>query len=317
MKYLYLIIALFFINTVHAQNYPNLVNYNFNDTPTHGIKIITNLPFLTSSQMPTISIKGYDFANSQVIDLTLAYYIYFSGASNDPNNFYFHSATIASSGSYTPRVLLSNESGRVVIFIDDKSYYNRFTVSAYAQGILETSAWFQGWVAIDEALATSNKTIEIPYKNKFKGNVMMPENGIWNAQGNVGIGTTTPNEKLSVNGKIRAKEIKVETANWPDYVFADGYKVEKLEELERYIKANKHLPEMPSAKEVEANGVELGEMVKLQQKKIEELTLLLIEQNKQLQDLAEKNKELVVEKTKNLQQEERIAKLEAFMKIKK
>ncbi|MEE1945890.1 hypothetical protein VRU48_12285 [Pedobacter sp. KR3-3] len=134
---------------------------------------------------------------------------------------------------------------------------------------------------------------------------------------NIGIGTTTPNEKLSVNGKIRAKEIKVETANWPDYVFAEGYQVGTLEALESYIKANKRLPEMPSAKEVETNGLQLGEMLKLQQKKIEELTLLLIEQNKQLQNLREKNKELLEEKNKNLQQEERIAKLEALIKRKK
>jgi len=109
-----------------------------------------------------------------------------------------------------------------------------------------------------------------------------------NPNGNIGIGTLTPNEKLSVNGKIRAHEIKVETTNWPDYVFEEGYKVGKLEELESYIKTNKHLPEMPSAKEVAANGVELGEMNKLLLKKQEELTLLLIDQHKQLQKLAQK-----------------------------
>jgi uncharacterized protein YaiE (UPF0345 family) len=106
--------------------------------------------------------------------------------------------------------------------------------------------------------------------------------------GNLGIGTATPREKLSVNGKIRAHEIKVETANWPDYVFEEGYKVGTSEELESFIKANKHLPEMPAAKEIETNGLELGEVVKLQQKKIEELTLHLIEKDKQLkhEDLA-------------------------------
>ena len=102
--------------------------------------------------------------------------------------------------------------------------------------------------------------------------------------GNVGIKTQTPGVyELAVNGKIRAKEIKVEATNWPDYVFAEGYQVGTLEELERYIKANKHLPEMPSAKEVEINGLQIGEMLKLQQKKIEELTLHLIEKDKELQ----------------------------------
>ena len=94
--------------------------------------------------------------------------------------------------------------------------------------------------------------------------------------GNIGIGTITPREKLSVNGNIRAREIKVEATNWPDYVFADGYNVGKLEELQSYIKVNKHLPEIPAAKEAQANGVALGEMNKLLLKKIEELTLYVI-----------------------------------------
>ncbi|WP_052266464.1 hypothetical protein [Pedobacter kyungheensis] len=105
------------------------------------------------------------------------------------------------------------------------------------------------------------------------------------AYGNVGINTTNPTERLSVNGKIRAKEIKVEASNWPDYVFEEDYKVGTLEGLESYIKANKHLPEVPSAKEVTANGIELGEMNKLLLQKIEELTLHLIEKDKEINKL--------------------------------
>jgi len=115
------------------------------------------------------------------------------------------------------------------------------------------------------------------------------------ANGDIGIGTSTPREKLSVNGNIRAREIKVEARDWPDYVFADGYNVETLEGLESYIKLNKHLPEIPSAKEAQANGVALGEMNKLLLKKIEELTLYVIElkkesimQQKQLDQLKKK-----------------------------
>lgn len=100
--------------------------------------------------------------------------------------------------------------------------------------------------------------------------------------GDVGIGTATPKEKLSVNGKIRAHEVKVETAYWPDYVFKPEYKLPILSDIEKQIKTNGHLPGMPAAKEVEANGLSLGEMVRLQQQKIEELTLYLIEQNKQM-----------------------------------
>lgn len=98
----------------------------------------------------------------------------------------------------------------------------------------------------------------------------------------VGIGTADPTEKLSVNGNIRAKEIKVETANWPDYVFQDGYEAMSLPEIELFIKQNGHLPEIPSASEVEKEGISLGEMNKLLLKKIEELTLLLIEKNREI-----------------------------------
>ncbi|CAH0277395.1 MULTISPECIES: hypothetical protein [unclassified Pedobacter] len=100
--------------------------------------------------------------------------------------------------------------------------------------------------------------------------------------GNIGMGTLTPREKLSVNGNIRAREIKIESTNWPDYVFEEGYNIGTLKGLENYIKTNKHLPEMPSAKEVETNGIAVSEILKLQQKKIEELTLHLIEKDKQL-----------------------------------
>jgi len=101
------------------------------------------------------------------------------------------------------------------------------------------------------------------------------------ANGNVGIGTSVPAEKLSVNGKVRAKEVKVEVANWPDYVFSDDYEAAPLFSLESFIKKNKHLPEVPSAKQVAEDGIELGEMNKILLKKIEELTLYMIELKKE------------------------------------
>jgi hypothetical protein len=98
--------------------------------------------------------------------------------------------------------------------------------------------------------------------------------------GNVGIGTPLPDSKLSVNGTIHTKEVKVDLTNWPDYVFEPTYDLKPLKEIESYIKANKHLPEVPSAKEMETNGVQLGEMNMLLLKKVEELTLYVIELKK-------------------------------------
>ena len=103
--------------------------------------------------------------------------------------------------------------------------------------------------------------------------------------GKLGIGTSTPDEPLSVNGTIHSKEVKVNTTGLPDYVFKPDYKLPTLAELKTYIDKNSHLPEMPSAQEVEKNGLSLGEMNKLLLKKVEELTLYLIDQKQEIDKL--------------------------------
>ena len=105
-----------------------------------------------------------------------------------------------------------------------------------------------------------------------------------NANGNVGIGTTAPDEKLTVKGKIHTQEVRVDLLGplVPDYVFANDYKLKSLDEVEAYTKKNSHLPEIPSAKEIEKNGLMLAEMNMSLLKKIEELTLYSIEQNKKI-----------------------------------
>ncbi|SFC66629.1 hypothetical protein SAMN04487891_1203 [Flagellimonas taeanensis] len=95
--------------------------------------------------------------------------------------------------------------------------------------------------------------------------------------GNIGINTTLPDAKLAVNGNIHAKEVKVDLVGWPDYVFKKGYDLPTLEEVEMHIKEKGHLINIPSAKEVEENGIELGEMNMKLLEKIEELTLYIIE----------------------------------------
>lgn len=260
--------------SVHGQNYPNILNYAFNNTPAHGVKIRTNLPFANGSQMPTISIVGYSYRNNSVIDLKLVYYIY-------NENFYY--PTISSAGNYAPKVYLAKENGKVVIFIDDKVYFQRFTVGAFAYGMSEIPAWFQGWATADEPLNGTN-IIELPYGNKF-GDINF-------VNGSVGIGTEAPQERLSVNGKVRAKEVKVEVANWPDYVFDSSYNLLPLQQLRDFIKTNKHLPAVPSAKEVQEEGVDLGRNQAILLKKIEEMTLHLIDMDIMIKELRKENQEI-------------------------
>lgn len=103
--------------------------------------------------------------------------------------------------------------------------------------------------------------------------------------GNIGIGTFTPTYKLDVCGTIRAQEIKVESVNGCDFVFKDDYKLMNLNRLEKFIKTNKHLPEVASEKEMAENGVNMKEFQMKLLQKIEELTLYTIEQNKKIQSL--------------------------------
>lgn len=100
----------------------------------------------------------------------------------------------------------------------------------------------------------------------------------------IGIGTTSPKSELHVEGTILAREIKVE-AQTADFVFEEDYYLRPLEEVESFILENKHLPEIPNAAQMEADGTNLAEMNKLLLMKIEELTLYMIEQQKMILEL--------------------------------
>jgi len=111
----------------------------------------------------------------------------------------------------------------------------------------------------------------------------------YNRDGNVGIGTDSPMAKLAVDGNILAKEIKVKTdITVPDYVFEPDYELNSLAYIADYVKTNKHLPEIPSAKEIKKDGLDLAEMNLLLLKKVEELTLHAIENEKKRNELEAK-----------------------------
>ncbi|WP_286863354.1 MULTISPECIES: hypothetical protein [Sphingobacterium] len=111
----------------------------------------------------------------------------------------------------------------------------------------------------------------------------------FNIMGRVGIGTANPQADLAVEGNILAKQIKVKTdITVPDYVFEPDYNLKSLQEIESYVKINKHLPEMPSASEVGKNGLDVAEMNLLLLKKVEELTLHLIEKDKTIKEIVDR-----------------------------
>ena len=103
-------------------------------------------------------------------------------------------------------------------------------------------------------------------------------------RGKIGINTLNPQFLLDVRGTAHFCKAIAETNGWCDYVFNDNYKLPKLAEVENYIKLNKHLPEIPTTAEIEKNGIDLGEMDAKLLKKIEELTLYIIEQDKRIKE---------------------------------
>ncbi|WP_422860392.1 hypothetical protein ACOKFD_05905 [Flagellimonas sp. S174] len=129
--------------------------------------------------------------------------------------------------------------------------------------------------------------------------------------GFVGIGTISPDMKLTVKGKIHAEEVKIDlSVPAPDYVFKEDYELRTLNEVEQFIEENNHLPEIPSAKEFEQNGVMQAEMDMNLLKKIEELTLYTIQQEKKIIKQAEKIKNLESLNNKLLELQKRLEKLE-------
>lgn len=116
-------------------------------------------------------------------------------------------------------------------------------------------------------------------------------NCFFNNDGNVGIGTDAPDHLLTVKGTIHAREVLVDlNGSLADFVFHPSYKLMPLNQVEQYVKTNNHLPEIPSAADVKENGLNMGEMQNKLLQKIEELTLYMIEQQKQIDELKTKLK---------------------------
>ncbi len=176
--------------------------------------------------------------------------------------------------SYGGVVQTSDNKHRIFIganlYDDPNLSWKNFQAGKGGAGI-SVMADYGGWgTSID--FYTSNKDNELLERMTINGN------------GNIGVGTNTPTEKLTVNGNIKAKKVIVTQAGWADYVFDKNYNLMSLQDLSKYIEQHKHLPEILSAKEIESNGVDVGTNQALLLKKIEELTLYIIGQHKAMNE---------------------------------
>jgi hypothetical protein len=133
------------------------------------------------------------------------------------------------------------------------------------------------------------------------------DNKLLKVNGTLAIGTNNYNDdtyKLYVADGIRTEAVQIDAEiNWPDYVFAKTYQLPSLNEVDAFIKKNSHLPNVPSAKEINEQGINVANMDATLLRKIEELTLYTLQQNKQINDLNKVNKALM----------QRLEKLEKMM----
>ena len=293
MKHFIIILSLLVISQiVHAQTAAQLL---VSDTR-------------NNSELPSDfrNVARFDFKQKEIIGLpaingiyttmlTVAPWVDASGDLNHQLNFnndglFYRNGLNGNGWSAWSKIVLSDPSNRIIVnagqsaIILKPAQQDHTYMEFYARTSTPDvrSAWF-GF----GAKGTNN----LQLTNEIAGGPI----SIITNNGNVGIDTINPKEKLSVNGNIRAKEIKVEAENWPDYVFEPTYMPMSLPELESYILKNKHLPGIPTAKETETDGVELGKLNKMLLKQQEELILHLIEQNKKIDTLIKQIREQQLE----------------------
>ncbi|MEL6559102.1 MAG: hypothetical protein AAFQ94_13015 [Bacteroidota bacterium] len=176
-------------------------------------------------------------------------------------------------------------------------YQNKSVKLGSAKGRIKLRNNAAGDPSFKTALAASTPSeaeLFINYNGAFaNGTRVMGEGLIVDDQVAIGGADFRAGYNLSVRGKILTDEVKVRTySNWPDYVFQDNYQMSTLPDLEEYILSEGHLPGIPSAEKVAQDGYEMSQLNAKLLEKIEEITLHLIELNKQVEELADENKQL-------------------------
>ncbi|MBL7887457.1 MAG: hypothetical protein JNJ52_11970 [Flavobacterium sp.] len=222
------------------------------------------------------------------------------------------STPVASNG----RVLSLNASGDVVLTTDQGS--GGSTLIQAGTNVTVTGTGVTGNPYVISSTATNcnlyscdgNLTTTTGLRTVTMGNnnLFFQTNPAFDSYGRVYIGassnnftpiTATSRYRLFVEGGILTERVKVATngtVNWADYVFADDYKLAPLSDVEKFIKKNNHLPGIESAETLSKDGLDLGDMQAKQMAKIEELTLYVIQQNKEIEELKAQMKALLERK---------------------
>jgi len=198
---------------------------------------------------------------------------------------------------------IANRSGLTIRQVTQGSGTSGFTIKAYANSNGNTDIYV---VVTNDYPAISIKSYKLPSTNgQLQTIVEQTPVGtditpaivpvlITDGNGNIALNTyDAKGYKLAVNGTAIATAITVKlNTNWPDYVFKKDYALPALSDVKTFVDQNQHLPEIPSEQDIAKDGQNVGEMNKLLLKKVEELTLYLIEKDRQDKELREQLGEL-------------------------
>lgn len=199
---------------------------------------------------------------------------------------------LTTSSDYPTETHFGNDGTHSFIILGDENstwHFPKVIVSEILLGhtLYQIDRWDNDWIITRETTAAMgiDQTVTnlLPLAQSDNAWQTNGANTVFFNVGNVGIGTSSPQTALAVEGEIRANKVRVmNDISGADFVFEPDYDLPTLPEVEQFIKTNKHLPEIPSAKEMQQKGLDLAEMnIKLLQK-VEELTLYVIEQEKRL-----------------------------------
>lgn len=267
------------VNIAHGANNPN---YRYN-----GQILVVN-----NSQHPTMYIRSTNVDGDGVWGEVVVRNGNAVEFNSDLRIGYRHDPLKPRIGVHQSR-LLGNQKGNFItlssISGDDdggNTLFNRSYIRRVDNGIGWPTMRLVDGIGIDASFTEPGKTLRAWWERNPHDDVQQWGNEetvhMTLNKGNLGIGNSSPEHKLDVAGTIRAQEVKIENTNWPDYVFSNDYQLPSLIEVSKHIEENKHLPGIPSAKEVEENGVNLGEMNTKLLEKIEELTLYMIQMQKEI-----------------------------------
>jgi hypothetical protein len=201
---------------------------------------------------------------------------------------------VRGNSNWFPGLTINNSIGRSVLKMGGTVGSNNFSSTEI---VLEDLINGKTWSLLNTNLNTLtfvNHLNGTDYESSFRIEYGAPTNSFTiNSEGNVGLGTWSSGHKLAVAGTIISEEIIVKLqSDWPDFVFNEDYTLPTLSEQESYIRKNNHLYGVPSAVDVKANGVQIADMQSILLQKIEELTLYIIQQEKDIEILSDQVKEL-------------------------